>query len=160
MKKKNPTLLSRMVRFYAAVKPTDNKKSKKKGHVDPKKWLLFARVNIPQRRKPVKEEQKEAMIPPSNPQIVMPPPMVFDTPAQPFDIGDDDVFMEDVSHEPTKVPKPKKKTSLPKTHPDGAPLTIKPEHFDLRSRNRPPMEVDEPPKEKKNPPLKQQSDLQ
>ena len=90
----------------------------------------------------------------------MPPPMVYDTPAQPLDIGDDDVFMEDVSYEPTKVPKLKKKTSLPKTHPDGAPLTVKPEHFDLRSCNRPPMEVDRPPKEKKNPPPKRQSDLQ
>ena len=146
--------------MYAAVKPTDDKKSKEKGHVDPKKQLLFDGVNIPQRREPVKEEPKEATIPPSDPQIVMPPPMVFDTPAQPFDIGDDNIFMEDVSHEPTKVPKPKKKTSLPKTCPDGAPLTVKPEHFDLQSHDRPPMEVDELPKEKKNPPQKQQSDLQ
>ena len=71
--------------------------------------------------------------------------------------------MEDVSHKPTKVPKPKKKTSLPKTRPDGAPLTVKPEHFDLRSHDRPPMEimeVDKLPKEKKNSPPKQQSDLQ
>ena len=140
--------------------PTGNKKLKKKGHVDPKKQLILYGVNIPQRREPVKEEPNEATIPPSDPHIVMPPPMVYDTPAQPFDIGNDYVFMEDVSHEPTKVPKPKKKTSLPKTHPDGAPLTIKPEHFDLRSCNRPPMEVDELPKEKKNPPPKQQSDLQ
>ena len=111
-------------------------------------------------RSPVKEEPKEATIPPSDPQIVMPLPMVYDTPAQPFDIGDDDVFMEVVSHKPTKVPKPKKNTSLPKTCPDGAPLTVKPEHFDLQSCDRPPMEVDEPPKEKKNPPPKQQSNLQ
>ena len=34
---------------YAAVKPTDNKKSKKKGHVDPKKRVIFDGVNIPQR---------------------------------------------------------------------------------------------------------------
>ena len=93
--------------------------------------MIFDGVDIPQRREPVKEEPKEVTIPPSDPQIVMPPPIVFDTPVQPFDIADDDVFMEDVSHEPTKVPKPKKKTSLPKTHPDGAPLTVKPEHFDL-----------------------------
>ena len=50
--------------------------------------------------------------------------------------------------------------SLPKTRPDGAPLTVKPEHFDLRSHDRPPMEVDELPKEKKNPSPKQQSKLQ
>ena len=109
---------------YAFIKPTDDKKSKKKGHVDPKKWLIFDGVNIPQRHKAVKEELKEAMIPPSNPHIVMPPPMVYNTPAQPFNIGDNDIFMEDVSHEPTKVPKPKKKMSLPKTYPDGAPLTV------------------------------------
>ena len=99
--------------------------------MDPKKWMIFDGVNIPQRREPVKEEPTEAMIPPSNPHIFMPPPMANDTPAQPFNIGNDDVFMEDVSHEPTKVPKPKKKTSLPKTHPDGAPLTVKPENFDF-----------------------------
>ena len=86
---------------YAAVKPTDNKKLKKKGHVDPKKWVIFDRVNIPQRHEPVKEEPKEAMIPPSDPHIVMPPPMVYDTPAQPFNIGDGNIFMEDVSHKPT-----------------------------------------------------------
>ena len=80
--------------------------------------MIFDGVDIPQRREPVKEEPKEATIPPSDPQIVMLPPIVYDMPVQPFNIADDDVFMEDVSHEPTKVPKPKKKTSLPKTRPD------------------------------------------
>ena len=68
--------------------------------------------------------------------------------------------MEDVTHEPPKVPKPKKKTSSPKICPDGALLMAKLEHFVLWSHDRPPMEVDEPSKEKKNPPPKQQSELQ
>ena len=134
-----PDIIIKNGQVYAAVKPKDDKKLKKKGHVDPKKQMIFDGVEIPQHRKPVKEEPREATIPPSDPHIVMPPPMVFDTPAQPFDIGDNNIFMEDVSHEPTKVPKPKKKTSLPKTHPDGAPTTVKPEHFNLHSHARPPI---------------------
>ena len=39
-------------------------------------------------------------------------------------------------------------------------VTVKLEHFNLRSCNRPPMEVDELSKEKKNPPPKQQSEFQ
>ena len=122
--------------------------------------MIFDEIEIPQRHEPVKEEPKEATIPPNNPHIVMPPPMVYNTPAQPFDVGNNDIFMEDVTHKPPKVPKPKKKTSLPKICPDGAPLMAKPEHFDLQSHNRPLMEADEPSKEKKNPPPKQQSELQ
>ena len=43
-----PDIVVKNGQVYAAIKPTDNKKSKKKGHVDPKKWLLFDGVNIPQ----------------------------------------------------------------------------------------------------------------
>ena len=63
----------------------------------------------------------------------MPPPMVYDLPAKAFNIGNDNIFMEDVTQESPKFAKLKKKTSFPKTHPDGAPLTAKPEHFDLQS---------------------------
>jgi len=90
----------------------------------------------------------------------MPPPMVFDTPEHPYDPQDDDVFTEDVEMQPPAV-KSKKKSSL-KTRPDGAPLTVKPEHFDLRPHDRP-IDIDEPPKEKKSlqkTVQKQQSELQ
>ena len=108
-KEENSDIIIKNSQVYAAVKPKDNKKLKKKGHVDPKKRMIFDGVDISPRCEPVKEEPKEATIPPNNPHIVMPPPMVYDTPAQPFNIGDDDVFMEDVTHEPSKVPKLKKK---------------------------------------------------
>jgi len=95
----------------------------------------------------------------------MPPPMVFDTPEHPYDPQDDDVFMEDVTMELPEMHSPavksKKKLSL-KTRPDGAPLMVKPEHFNLRPRDRP-IDIDEPPKEKKPLPKtvqKQQSKLQ
>ena len=93
------------------------------------------------------------------------PPMVFDTPEHPYDPQDNDVFMEDVAMElpemDPQVIKKKRKSSL-KTRPDGAPLTVKPEHFDLRPCDQP-IDVDEPPKEKKSlqkTAQKQQSKLQ
>ena len=42
-----PDIIVKNGQVYAAVKHTDDKKSKK-GHVDPKKQLLFDGVNIPQ----------------------------------------------------------------------------------------------------------------
>ena len=42
-----PDVIVKNGQVYAAVKPTDDKKSKKKGHVDPKKQIIFDRVNIP-----------------------------------------------------------------------------------------------------------------
>jgi len=57
---------------YAAVKPKDDKKPRKKDHKDPKKRIIFDGVEIPKSRPPVKEE----IIPAQDPHIIMPPPMV------------------------------------------------------------------------------------
>ena len=78
-KEEKPVIIVKNGQVYAAVKLTDDKKLKKKGHVDPKKQMIFDGVDIPQRCEPVKEEPKEATISPNDPQIVMPPPIVFDT---------------------------------------------------------------------------------
>src|SRR6266481_2343248 len=135
---------------YAAIRPKEDKKPKKKDHQPAKKKLIFDGVDIPKR--PIKQED-----PVPDPHIVMPPPMVFDTPDHPFDPLDDDMFMEDVSLElPEGKPKKKK---LQKTRPDGAPLTVKPEHFDLRTREQIQKEADDKAKER-TPPQKQQSQLQ
>jgi len=116
---------------YAAVKPKDDKKPRKKDHKDPKKRIIFDGVEIPKSRPPVKEE----IIPAQDPHIIMPPPWFLIRQKHPYDPQDDDVFMEDVAMElpemDPQVVKKKKKLSL-KTRPDGAPLTVKPEHFDLR----------------------------
>src|SRR6266481_9560849 len=136
---------------YAAIRPKEDKKPKKKDHQPAKKKLIFDGVDIPKR--PIKQDD-----PVPDPHIVMPPPMVFDTPDHPFDPLDDDVFMEDVSIElPEGKPKKKK---LQKTRPDGAPLTVKPEHFDLRTREQIQKEADDKAAKERTPPQKQQSQLQ
>ena len=43
-----PDIIIKNGQVYAAVKTKDNKKLKKKGHVDPKKRMIFDGVDIPQ----------------------------------------------------------------------------------------------------------------
>ena len=43
-----PNIIVKNGQVYAAVKPKDDKKLKKKGHVDPKKRMIFDGVDIPQ----------------------------------------------------------------------------------------------------------------
>src|SRR6266481_7907292 len=127
---------------YAAIRPKEDKKPKKKDHQPAKKKLIFNGVDIP--KHPIKQED-----PVPDPHNVMPHPMVFDTPDHPFDFLDDDMFMEDVSLElPEGKPKKKK---LQKTRPNGTPLTVKPENFNLRTREQIQKEADDKFKEKTPP---------
>ena len=47
-KEDKPNIIVKNGQVYAAVKPKEDKKLKKKAHVDLKKWMIFDRVDIPQ----------------------------------------------------------------------------------------------------------------
>jgi len=102
--------------IFVAVKK-DSKLQKKDAHVEPKRRMLFDGIRVPQIPATTSKPMDPVI---QEPRLVHPPPLAtYEQPPVPFNISDDDEFMEDVftdsSNDSTTFPlkKPLKKSQPP-----------------------------------------------